>query len=272
VQGTPLAVGSGDSVVEALGAGIVKPGQCIVKLGTAGNVNVVAAEPRPDRRTLTYCHVMPGQWFTVVPTNCGAAAAAWFREAFSLQAAPTQQKDSLLVDQLAAEVAPGSKGLIFHPYLQGERAPHWDPKLRGGFVGVTVRHRQSHFARAVLEGVAFSMRDCMGLVRELGLPVAECTLMGGGARSALWRQVVADVLDKELKVFAAETTSYGAALIAGVAAGVYSDPADAARHAVRPAGTVQPDPANVAIYDRSYVRYQQVAQSLAPLYQTWNYD
>ena len=270
VQGTPLAVGSGDSVIEAMGASVVRPGQCIVKLGTAGNVNAVAAKPRPDRRTLTYSHVVPGQWFTVVPTNSGAAAAAWFREAFSLGAASTEQKGSLVVDDLAAEVAPGSEGLIFHPYLQGERAPHWDPNLRGGFVGVTVRHRQSHFARAVLEGIAFSLRDCLGLVRELNLPIAECYLLGGGARSALWRQILADVLDTELKVFSTETTSHGAALMAGVAAGVYVDVLDAARHAVRAVATVKPDPANAALYERLYVLYRQVAQSLAPLYQTWN--
>jgi xylulokinase len=264
--GTPVAVGSGDSVVEALGAGVVEPGQCIVKLGTAGNVNVVTAEPRPDRRTLTYCHVVPDRWYTIAATNSGASSAKWFREAFNLKARSPGAGGRFLVDRMAAEVPPGSEGLIFHPYLQGERSPYWDPALRGDFIGITIRHQQQHFARAVLEGVAFSLRDCVELVRDLGISITETRLMGGGACSALWRQIVANVLGMDLLVSAEGTTAYGAALLAGVASGVFSDVQEAAMSAIHTQGNVQSDPKNAARYAQLYPLYRQATQSLGPIY------
>jgi len=236
-------------------------------LGTAGNVNVVTAEPRPDRRTLTYCHVLPGRWYTITATNAGAAAVKWFREAFGLKEQLPGTRRRFLVDDLAAEAAPGSEGLLFHPFLQGERCPYWNPNLRGDFIGITTRHRLAHFARAVLEGVAFSLRDCMELVREMGVAPADVRLMGGGARSALWRQIMADVLNVELDVCEREVTSFGAALLAGVTGGVFGIEAAAAKARTRTSEVVRPNPADAARYARLHLLYRQVVQALAPVYE-----
>jgi xylulokinase len=244
----------------------VRPGGCIVKLGTAGNVNVVTAEPRPDRRTLTYCHVLPGRWYTIAATNAGAAAANWFREAFDPQDQMAGPEGQFVVDRLAAGAAPGSEGLLFHPFLQGERCPYWDPNLRGSFFGITTRHRLAHFARAVLEGVAFSLRDCKALLRELGMTPDHVRLMGGGARSTLWRQIVADVLDLELEVCEREATSFGAALLAGVSDGLLDFEAAAAQARTQTSEMVRPDPAAAARYARLYELYRDVVQALAPIY------
>jgi xylulokinase len=263
--GTLVAVGSGDSVVEALGAGVVKPGQCIVKLGTAGNVSVVTAAPRPDRKTLTYRHVIPELWYTITATNSGASSANWFQDAFGLAAIPAEAADVSVVEHLAGGAPAGSEGLIFHPYLQGERSPYWDPLLRGDFVGITMSHALEHLCRAVLEGVAFSLRDCRELLRDLELPITEFRIMGGGARGRLWRQILADVFNSEMTVASAEATSYGAALVAGVAARVFSDLNTAARIRTRGHEIVQPDPKAAAVYARLFPVYRRVTQCLTPI-------
>jgi xylulokinase len=264
--GTVVAVGSGDSAVEALAAGAMVPGHCIIKLGTAGNVNVVTAEPRPHPRTLTYPHVIPGLWMTILATNAGAAAADWFAHAFDLRASTSPALDLLLLEQMAAAAPAGSEGLIFHPYLQGERSPYWDPNLRGGFIGITIRHRQEHFARAILEGVAFSLRDCLGLLRELGIPVSTMHLMGGGARGAVWPQIMADALAAELTVSEPGVTSIGAAMVAGVAAGLFKDVRETARIAPLSQKTVSPDAISQAQYERQFPLYQALTRNLRPIY------
>src|SRR5581483_4056504 len=143
--GTPVAVGSGDSVVEAFGIGVIQPGQCIVKLGTAANVNIVTARPYPSRQAITYRHVVDGNWFTITATNSGASTMRWFRDTFCRRELEIAQNQGIsvfaLIDQLAADAPPGAQGLICHPYLMGERSPHWDPNLRGDFVGVSAQHR-----------------------------------------------------------------------------------------------------------------------------------
>jgi xylulokinase len=260
---TLVAVGSGDSVVEALSAGVVEPGQCIVKLGTAGNVNVVTARPRPSEGTLTYRHVMPRRWYTIAATNSGTGSVTWFCDIFDIAKAMPRSESLPAMERLAGRVAPGSEGLIFHPYLQGERCPYWDPALRGDFVGITLRHQRQHFARAVLEGVAFSLRDCLQLLRELEVPTTQFLLMGGGARSALWRTIVADVLNVELEVAPTNVTAYGAALVAGVSSGVFGDLHQAANIKKTGRESILPDPRNAATYDRLHALYRRAAQRLA---------
>jgi xylulokinase len=168
-----------------------------------------------------------------------------------------------LIDELALGAPAGSDELLFHPYLMGERAPYWDPELRGDFVGIRAHHRLNHFARAILEGVAFSIRDCLQVVEGLGQPIRSLRLIGGGAKSHLWQQVMADVLGKPLLKPAVEDAAFGAALLAGVAVGAFSDVASAAQACVRVEGVIEPDAAAHAYYDRTFELYRAIARDMA---------
>ncbi|MCC6802853.1 MAG: xylulokinase, partial [Anaerolineae bacterium] len=267
VAGTPVAVGSGDSVVEAFGIGAAAPGDCIVKLGTAANVNLVTAVPCPSHQTITYRHLTGSHWFTITPTNSGASTMRWFRDTFCRyevdQAAQRGIGVYQLIDELALGAPVGSGGLLFHPYLMGERAPYWDPDLRGDFVGVRAHHRLNHFARAVLEGVAFSIRDCLQVVEALGQPIRSFRLIGGGAKSRLWQQIMADVLGQPLLKPAVEDAAFGAALLAGVAVGVFSDAGGAAQACAQVEQIIEPDAAAHAFYDRSFELYRAIALDMA---------
>jgi xylulokinase len=266
VAGTPVAVSSGDSVVEAFGIGAVTPGDCIVKLGTAANVNLVTAEARPSAQTITYRHIAASHWFTITPTNSGASTMRWFRDTFCRYEAERAQQSGIsvyqLIDELALGAPAGSDGLLFHPYLMGERAPYWDPDLRGDFIGIRAHHRLNHFSRAILEGVAFSIRDCVQVVESLGQPVTSFRLIGGGAKSQLWQQVMADVLGQPLLKPAVEDAAFGAALLAGVAVGVFTDVTQAAQTCAQVERTLQPDPAAHQLYNRYFELYRAAARDL----------
>lgn len=261
VAGTYVAVGSGDSVVEALGAGVFEPGQGIIKLSTSGSVSVVTATPRPSHKTITYHHLLPNRWYSIAATNSGAAAAQWFVDVFGR--APVSGN----LDKIAAQAEPGNLGLIFHPYLQGERAPHWDPYLRSDFVGITVRHQQQHFARAVLEGVAFSLRDCFELFHSLDVHIHEFYVLGGGARSPLWRQIIADIFGRSLiETPYVNLAAYGAALLAGVAQGTFASFDEAVQVGQRQQTITEPNPKTAPLYAELYMLYQRLTTSLAPIY------
>ncbi|MFN8451544.1 MAG: FGGY-family carbohydrate kinase [Anaerolineae bacterium] len=267
LAGTPVVVGSGDSVVEAFGIGAVVPGDCIVKLGTAANVNLVTEQPCPSQQTITYRHVVDAHWFTITPTNSGASTMRWFRDTFCRHEVDEAAQRGInvyqLIDELAHGAPVGSDGLLFHPYLMGERAPYWDPDLRGDFVGIRAHHRLNHFARAILEGVAFSIRDCLQVVEALGQPISSFRLIGGGAKSRLWQQVLADVLGQPLLKPAVEDAAFGAALLAGIAVGVFPDAASAARVCAQSEGMIEPDAAAHAYYDRAFELYQAIARDMA---------
>ncbi len=261
-----VVVGSGDSVVEAFGIGAIRPGHCLVKLGTAANVNLVTAGPYPSLESLTYRHVIDPFWFTITATNSGAATMRWFRDTFCRleveQAAAAHTSVYELINQLAGDVSAGSDGLLFHPYLMGERSPYWDPHLRGSFFGIRAQHSLHHFARAILEGVAFSIRDCLGAVRQLGAPVTDYFLIGGGAKSTLWRQILCDVLGQPLRKPAVEDAAFGAALLAGVAVGAFDTWESAVQTCARDEIILQPDPAKCLLYDQLFEVYRAVAQDL----------
>ena len=268
--GTPVIAGCSDSAVEGYAAGAIEPGRMILKLATAGNVNVMTAEPHPEPRTLTYGHVIPGLWYTVVATNTAASAERWFRDAFCqeevVRARETGRNVYDLLHEGARGVAPGADGLFFHPYLLGERAPYWDPHLRGSYVGANMRHGKSHFVRALLEGVAFSLRDCYRVVEEMGLAVDEVRLIGGGARSALCAQIVSDVFGRRILRPTGSDASFGAALLAGVGAGLFPDPAAAVRTCTRVRDAFDPDPAAAAAYAELFPFYCRIHDALAPVY------
>jgi xylulokinase len=261
--GTMVAVGSGDSVVEALGVGVVEIGQCIVKLATSGTVSVVTAEAKPRRQVMTYCHVVPQRWFTIAATNYGASAANWFSKSLLGQA---QGSDADSMDALAALAPPGSEGLIFHPYLQGERTPYWDPYLRGDFLGITARHQKPHFARAVLEGVSFALRDCLDALRAMNLTTSSFYLLGGGARSPLWQQITADILGVELNVPVGDAAAHGAALLAGVAVDQYASLEQGVSLALPTVTHVRPNEDTQTIYADLHAIYRQTKEALTNMY------
>jgi xylulokinase len=268
--GTPVVAGCSDSAVEDYAAGCVRPGQMIIKLATAGNVNVMTADPHPHQRTLTYSHVIPGLWYTVTATNTAASAERWFRDVFCGQeVVEAKYGGSDVYEQLhnaAEKVSPGAEGLFFHPYLLGERSPYWDANLRASFVGATMRHDKPHFVRALLEGVAYSLRDCYRTIEEMNLAVDEIRLIGGGAKSALWTQIVADVFARPIVRPAGYDASFGAALLAGVGVGVFDDALDAVRRCVRVLNIVEPKPEAVLTYENMFPLYRRLHDHLAETY------
>ena len=185
-EGLPVVCGSSDSAVEDYGAGAVEPGDLIIKLATAGNVNSMTAAAHPHPKTLTYSHIVPGMWYSVSATNAAALCQRWWRDAFykSEVLAPGQSVWDVI--NAEAEGSPiGANGIFFHPYLQGERCPYWDANLRASFTGVSISSTRGDFSRALLEGVAFSLKDCYGTLEEMRLDVKRIFLIGGGARSKL---------------------------------------------------------------------------------------
>ena len=164
-------------------------------------------------------------------------------------------------------MAPGAEGLMFHPYLNGELTPYGDPKLCGSFVGVRALHEKKHFTRAVLEGISMSLLDCLEEIREIGMPVGqEATLIGGGAKGALWRQITADMLGMTLKTTVSSDSSLGAAMLAGIAMGIFKDPSEAVDKCVKVKDVTTPNPENTALYRQIYLRYRAVHDALAPVY------
>ncbi len=273
-EGTVVVCGTSDSAAEDYGAGAVEPGDCIVKLATAGNVNVMTAEPHPFPITLTYSHVIPGMWYTVSATNAAALCQRWFRDTFcQAEKAEAEQLGTrafALMDRLAEKSAPGAGGVMFHPYLQGERSPYWDPKLRSSFTGVSISSTKGDFIRALFEGVAYSLRDCFGTIEEMKLPVSRIFLIGGGARGKLWSEIVCNVFDLPLQVPTPGDASFGTALLAAVGAGVFPDSKTAVRKCLHIDREIQPDPALAAFYREEFKRYRAIHDALAPVYQKTN--
>ncbi len=267
-EGAIVATGTSDSAVEDYGAGAVEPGDLVVKLATAGNVNAMTAEAHPHPRTLTYGHVIDGMWYSVSATNAAALCQRWMRDAFY---APGGGATPALWGEMEKEAAAspiGSGGVMFHPYLQGERCPYWDPNLRGSFTGVSISSKRGDFCRALMEGVAFSLRDCQRTLLELGLPAKRVLLIGGGARSALWSQIVADVFNRTALIPEPGDASFGSCLLAGVAAGFYPSPREAVSAALHIRRQVEPDKASAELYDSLFARYRAIHDALAPVYST----
>ena len=271
-EGTVIVCGTSDSAVEDYGAGAIEPGDCIVKLATAGNVNVMTAEPHPFPTTLTYSHVVPGMWYTVSATNAAALCQRWFRDTFcqaeKAEAQLRGEKVFALMDRLAEQSAPGAGGVMFHPYLQGERSPYWDPKLRASFTGVSISSAKGDFIRALLEGVAFSLRDCFGTIEEMKLPVNRIFLIGGGARGKLWGDIVCNVFNLPLKVPTPGDASFGTALLAAVGAGVFPDSRSAVRQCLHIDREIKPDSELAGFYREKFQAYRRIHDALAPVYQT----
>jgi len=259
-EGTPVVAGGGDQAAQAVGVGAIRPGVVALTLGTSGVVFAATETPliEAQGRLHAFCHAVPGRWHLMGVMLSAAGSLQWYRDALY----PNVSFEEL-VDE-AAEVAPGSDGLLFLPYLCGERTPHPDPLARGSWVGLTTRHTRAHLTRAVLEGVAFGFKDMFSLMQDVGLgEIDEVRVSGGGAKSNLWRQILADVLESELvTVNTTEGAAYGAALLAGVAAGVWPNVDRACAQTIRVSDRVTPNETNTARYAEMYRQYQSLYPAL----------
>ena len=266
-EGTPVICGTSDSAVEDYGAGAVEPGDLIIKLATAGNVNSMTAAAHPHPKTLTYAHVVPGMWYSVSATNAAALCQRWMRDTFFKDiSAPDGRNLYNVMDEEAAQSPIGAGGVMFHPYLQGERCPYWDADLRASFTGVSIASTRADFCRSLLEGVAFSLRDCYGTLEEMGLDVKRIFLIGGGAKSALWSDIVCNVFGKPAAVPSPADASFGAALLAGVGTGVFADARSAVNQCLHLSAHLVPRPEAVEQYTALYAWYKAVHDALAPVY------
>lgn len=267
VAGTPVVAGGGDQAAGAVGMGIVQPGAVSVTTGTSGVVFAATDRPSldPDGRVHTFCHAVPGRWHVMGVTQAAGLSLRWFRDRFG--SGPDDGRDPYerLADE-AMRVPAGADGVLWAPYLMGERTPHLDPQARAALVGLAASHERGHVIRAILEGVAFSLRDSLEILREMQVPVEAIRVGGGGARSALWRQVQADVYGQAVETVAAEEgAAYGAALLAGVGVGVWPNVDEACSQVVRTASRTEPDAqASATLADR-YRVFRQLYPALKSL-------
>jgi xylulokinase len=268
-EGLPIVAGGGDQAAGGVGNGIVRPGLASCTIGTSGVLFAATEQPRPDQRGAlqAFCHSVPGRWHVMGVTQAAGLSLRWVRD--ELGAAEQALASRLGVDayelliQEAARAPTGSEGLLFLPYLMGERAPHLDPNARGGWIGLTARHDRAALIRAVLEGVTYSLRDCVELFHEAGVPLSDVRASGGGARSAFWRQLLADVFGLPVATLEiAEGPAYGAALLAGVGAGVYPDVERACAQTLREGSRTVPDTARHATYSAYYDLYRALYPAL----------
>jgi xylulokinase len=263
--GTPVAAGGGDQAAQAVGVGAVELGIAGLTVGTSGVVfaTTPSALIEPEGRLHAFCHAVPGMWHFMGVMLSAAGSLQWYRDTL----APGMSFDDLLKE--TESVPAGSEGLLFLPYLSGERTPHPDPLARGAFIGLTLRHGRGHMTRAVLEGVAFGLKDSFTLIQNAGLgAIVQVRASGGGVKSPLWRQILASVLEAELiTVDVVEGAAYGAALLAGVGAGVWSNVATACKEVVRLAEITKPNEGQVVIYRVMYPLYRELYPALKSTFQ-----
>lgn len=273
-EGTPVVGGGGDNAAGAVGNGIVSPGAASISLGTSGVVFAYADQPVMDPllRTHTFCHAVPGKWHVMGVMLSAGGSLRWYRDTLAdaecSLAKPLGVDPYELITKEAANAPVGSEGLMFLPYLSGERTPYPDPDARGVFFGLSLRHNKRHLSRAVIEGVSFGLRDSFEILRAMQLPLSEVRVTGGGARSALWREILAAILDTPLtQATAEEGPSFGAALLAGVGIGVYPSVPEACAGTIHAHQvTAAPTAAAVANYQRFYSIYHSLYTPLKNIF------
>jgi len=279
--GLPIIAGGGDNAAAAVGTGVIREGMLSSSLGTSGvlfaHCDNLTLDPRG--RLHTFCHAVPGKYHLMGVTLAAGGSFRWLRDLLGVSAIGSQlaaivgsmpeagpQSGAPGFDELTAEAAqvpPGAEGLLFLPYLSGERTPHMDPLARGGFIGLTMRHKRAHLVRAIMEGVVYSLRDSLEIMRELGIPTNQIHVTGGGGRSPLWRQMQADIYGTAVAVPAVEEgPAYGAALLAGVGTGIFADVAAACDTAVKTLTHTSPDATRQSYYDACYQTYHGLYATL----------
>ena len=268
LEGTPIAAGGGDQAAQAVGSGIVREGIVSATLGTSGVVFAHSDDYRVEPNGLlhAFCHAVPGKWHLMGVMLSAAGSFDWYKTAFGAteeQEAEASGKNVFdILTHQAANAPPGSEGLLFLPYLSGERTPHPDPHARGTFFGMTLRHGKAHMTRSVLEGITYGMNDSLQLIRNLGIEISEVRASGGGAKSDFWLQMQADIYrSKVVTTNVTEGAAFGAAVLAGVASGVYSDLELAADKIVKNTGETEPG-SNQSVYADYYPEYQALYPAL----------
>jgi xylulokinase len=261
--GTPVVGGGGDQASSAVGNGIVEAGIVSCTLGTSGVVfaHMEDVAYDPAGRVHTFCHAVRGKWHVMGVTQGAGLSLQWFRN----QLAPGAAYDALTAE--AAGSPAGSQGLFWLPYLMGERTPHLDALARGGWIGLTNKHKRADLIRAVIEGVSYSQRDCLDIIEELGVEVNSVRASGGGAQSPFWRQLLASILNKRVVTLETqEGSAYGAALLALAGSGEYASTQEVCRAAIRETDSVSPNAADAALYERGHKVYQSLYPALKPVY------
>jgi xylulokinase len=262
--GTPVVAGGGDQAAQAVGVGVVEAGIIALTLGTSGVVFASTPEPfiEPEGRLHAFCHALPDHWHLMGVMLSAAGSLAWYRDTI----APGLTFDELVKE--AEDIRAGSDGLFFLPYLTGERTPYPDPYAKAGWIGLTLRHSRAHMTRAVLEGVAYGLKDSFQLIRSAGLgTIKQVRVSGGGAKSSLWRKILASVLGIELvTINTTEGAAYGAALLAGVGAGIWSTVQTACQETVVITGRDTPDDDQVVSYEKGYDVYRNLYPTLKPIF------
>lgn len=261
-EGAPVVGGGGDQAAGAVGNGIIRAGDCTISLGTSGVVFAPASKPPPATGTTihAFCHALPRMWHTMGVMLSAGGSVQWFRNTMrGLNPKFSYRK----MDEIAASAPPGANGLIFLPYLTGERTPYNDPDARGVFAGLSLTHDISHMARAILEGVAFGIRDSADMMRQLGVPISRIYVSGGGGQSDLWRSIIASVLARPIRRLEIDQgPAMGAALLAGVGAGVWKDVAHATKNTLRVKDEIRPLKDWSKAYADHYRRYRALYPAL----------
>ena len=271
-EGTPVVGGGADNACGALGAGVIDPGQALVSIGTSGVVLSPLSQPpaTSDGKLHLFNHAVPERWYLMGVMLSAGLSYRWFRDELAALEKAAEKVSGVdafdLLNREAASAPPGSGGVLFLPYLNGERTPHADPHARGTFIGISSAHRRAHLVRAVMEGITFGLRDSLELMRATGQPVSRLRAIGGGAKSDFWLQMQADILNAVVeRPVVDEGPAYGAALLAGVGAGWYRSPHEAAQHvAVR--ATYEPDRKAQEVYEATYQVYRDLYPVLKPIF------
>ncbi len=270
---TTVVAGGGDQAAGGVGCGVVHSGIVSASLGTSGVVFAFSEHVHtdPQGRVHTFCHSVPGAWHVMGVMLSAGGSLQWFRNKFCQEEIAKSKETGIdpyeYITETAEKVSVGSNGLIFLPYLTGERTPHKDPYARGAFIGLSLIHGKAEMARAVLEGVAFGMRDSIEIMRGMGIPINEVRISGGGARSSLWRQIMADICRVPMVVINVdEGPAFGAALLASISAGMFSSLSEACEKIIRELYRIEPNQQNVEDYEFYYQEYKSAYLSLAPAF------
>ncbi len=268
-ENTPVVGGGGDQAAGAVGNGIVKPGILSVTLGTSGVVFAHSdhVQTDPDGRVHTMCHAVKGAWHMMGVVLSAAGSLEWYADKLGQAEAEEAQRRGVnvydLILGMAAQAPPGAEGLFFLPYLTGERHPYSDPNARGAWIGLTVRHGREHLARAVIEGATFALRDCLTIIRGMGVTASQIRLSGGGAKSEFWRQLQADIYGQRVATInTQEGPAYGVALLAMVGTGAYQSVPEACAATIKVTEELAPNDANRQTYDGLYAEYQRLYPAL----------
>jgi xylulokinase len=275
--GTPVITGACDPAAELFGTALFGNDEMAIKLATAGVIFYTTEKPIAHPKILTYPHVIPDKWFSLTGTNSCASSVRWFRDLFceteSIIAKKTARNVYELMDEEADKSEIGSGGLIYHPYLAGERSPYWDPKLKGSFTGMGIDNKKYDFIRSIFEGVSFSLRDCLDLLygiidkdKFLGKSKGEVLLLGGGSKSKVWSRILSEVLGITLVKLRSVDASFGSALIGAIGISMFKDYEQAGKICVKTSGKIIPDKKNSYFYSDRFKIYKQIHDSLAVIY------